>query len=181
MTGISTGSSGNRAYYGGAALALLTAFLIVWTKIVQDDGNANGSFMLILAVGVGGSACEFGRAGMARTMVGVAIMQLLLGMLIATAPITAAAADGIFKAVAYNCIAAASWLLSAMLFRAAAKNACRAINRAGEFPLRPVLFQPELNNADFRSPCRPCRPCRRRPWALRSLYLPARPRWSLRW
>jgi hypothetical protein len=123
MTGISTGSSGNRAYYGGAALALLTAFLIVWTTIVQDDGNANGSFMLILAVGVGGFACEFGRAGMARTMVGVAIMQLLLGMLIATAPITAAAADGIFKAVAYNGIAAASWLLSAMLFRAAAKNA----------------------------------------------------------
>lgn len=122
MPGTSTISGGNRAYYAGVGVAMLTAFLLVWTTIVRDEGNASGVFMVILAAGVGGFACLFRPAGMARAMLGVTVMQLLLGMLIATAPITAHAPDGVSKALIYNGVAAALWLISAMFFRAAARN-----------------------------------------------------------
>jgi hypothetical protein len=59
---------------------------------------------------------------MARTMLGVAIMQALLGVAIATAPSTASTADGSFKALLFNGVFAALWLISATFFRAASKK-----------------------------------------------------------
>src|SRR5207344_1329543 len=84
-----TAMIGSRAYTAGAGVAILTSFLTVWTTVVRDDGNGLGFFMLIMAAVVGGFAARFQPAGMARTMLGVAIMQVLLGALIATAPSTA--------------------------------------------------------------------------------------------
>ena len=84
-----TSSNGNRAYRLGVGVALATAFLTVWTTVVRDDGNGIGFFLLIMAAAVGWFAAWFQAAGMARTMLGVAVMQGLLGMLIATAPSTA--------------------------------------------------------------------------------------------
>ena len=49
--------SGSGAYRAGVALAVLAAFLTVWTTIVRDDGNGAGFFMVIMAVGVGWFAC----------------------------------------------------------------------------------------------------------------------------
>ncbi|MGE0846369.1 MAG: hypothetical protein AB7L41_08865 [Flavobacteriaceae bacterium] len=104
------------------AVAVVTAFLIVWTTIVRDDGNAAGFFMLILATLVGGFAARFRPAGMARTMLGVAIMQVLLGMLVATAPSVANTPDGSFRAMLFCGGFTVLWLVSAALFRAAAKG-----------------------------------------------------------
>ena len=122
MTETSTPPIRTRYYRSGVALALLTSFLIVWTSIVRDDGHAAGSFMVILAAGVGAFAAWFRTDGMARTMAGVAVMQLLLGMLTATAPIVAQTPDGSFRAMLFNGVFATLWLISAVLFRIASKR-----------------------------------------------------------
>ena len=121
-----TGSSESRAYRAGVAVALLTSFLTVWTTIVRDDGTGIGFFLLIMAAAVGGFAARFRPAGMARTMLGVAIMQLLLGIAIATAPSTASTPDGVFRAMLFSGIFTALWLISAACFRVASKSDHRA-------------------------------------------------------
>ena len=121
MTSLSERASGSRAYQAGVAVAVLTSFLTVWTTIVRDDGNGIGFFLLIMAAAIGGFAAWFRPAGMARTMFGVAIMQLLLGMLIATAPSTASLPGGSFKALLFSAVFAGLWVISATFFRAAAK------------------------------------------------------------
>lgn len=113
-----TGSS----YRAGVGVAMLASFLTVWTTIVGDDGSGAANFMVILAVGVGWFAAELRAAGMARAMVGVAVMQALLGALTATAPITAAASGGMSKAILFNGFFTLLWLISAIFFRVAAKR-----------------------------------------------------------
>ncbi|HEY7005159.1 MAG TPA: hypothetical protein VH392_01615 [Sphingomicrobium sp.] len=115
--------TGKLAYRAGVAAALVTSFLTVWTTIVRDDGNGMSFFELIMAVAVGWFAAWFRPAGMARTMLGVAVMQLLLGIAIATAPVTAAIPDGPSRALLFSAIFAALWLVSAAFFRTAARAA----------------------------------------------------------
>ena len=63
-----------------------------------------------------------GGGSMARAMLGVAVMQAVLGALTATAPVTASVADGVLKAVLFNGVFSALWLLSARCFQSAAKE-----------------------------------------------------------
>ena len=114
-------ASGSRAYRAGAAMALLTAFLTVWTTIVRDDGDAAVFLLLIVASAAGAFTAWLRPAGMARAMLGVAAMQGLLGLAIATAPSTAHLAGGPVKALLFNGFFAALWLISAAFFFAAAK------------------------------------------------------------
>jgi hypothetical protein len=116
-------ASGSRAYRAGAAVALVTSFLTVWTTIVRDDGSGLGFFLLIMAAAVGGFSAWFRSAGMARTMLGIAIMQALLGVAIATAPSTAKMPDGSFKALLFSGFFTGLWLISATFFRSAALRA----------------------------------------------------------
>ena len=94
--------SGNGAYRAGIAVAVVAAFLTVWTTIVRDDGNGAGCFMVIMAVGVGWFAAGFHAEGMARAMVGVGAMQVALGSLIATAPVTANVLGESLKALLFT-------------------------------------------------------------------------------
>ena len=73
-------ASGIRAYRVGVAVAIVTSLLTVWTTVVRDDGTGIGWFLLIMAAAVGAFAAWFRPAGMARAMVGIAIMQALLGI-----------------------------------------------------------------------------------------------------
>ena len=114
--------SGSGAYRAGVAVAVVASLLTVWVTIVRDEGNAIGFFMVIMAVGVGWFSAWFRPSGMARTMLGVAIMQALLGILIATAPIVANVPGESFRALVFSGFFAALWLISAALFRAAAKG-----------------------------------------------------------
>ena len=114
--------SSEKTYSAAVAVALLASFLTVWTTIVRDDGTGIGFFLIIMAAVVGGFSAWFRPDGMARTMVGVAIMQLLFGAAIATAPSTGNVPDGQFKALLYNSFFAALWLISAALFRAASRR-----------------------------------------------------------
>ncbi|CAN5173362.1 hypothetical protein BH10PSE7_BH10PSE7_11160 [soil metagenome] len=115
-------ASASRAYRAGVAVALVTSVLTVWTTIVRDDGNGIGFFLLVMAAAVGAFSAWLRPAGMARTMLGVAIMQALLSVAIATAPSTASMPDGSLKAVLSGCFFAALWLISAALFRVAARG-----------------------------------------------------------
>jgi hypothetical protein len=119
--------SSEKAYRAGVIVALVTSFLTLWTTVVRDDGNGIGYFLLIMAAMVGGFSAWFRPAGMARTMLGVAIMQALLGALIATAPSTASMPDGSFKALLFSAMFAALWLVSAAFFRIAAKSGPKAV------------------------------------------------------
>jgi hypothetical protein len=112
---------GSGAYRAGIAVAAVASFLTVWTTIVRDDGNGMGFFMVILAVAAGWFAAWFRPAGMARTMLGVAVMQLAVGTLIATAPITANVPGESVKALVFSGLFALLWLVSGAFFRAAAK------------------------------------------------------------
>jgi len=112
-------SHGGLAYRAGIAVAGISSLLSVWTTIVRDDGNGAGSFMVILAVIVGWFAAGFRPSGMARAMAGVAIMQVMLGMLIATAPVTEAILGGPTKALVSCGGLAVLWLLSGAFFRKA--------------------------------------------------------------
>ena len=114
-----SGSSKSRAYRVGLGVAVVTSFLTVWTTVVRDDGTGIGFFLLIMAAAVGAFAAWFRPAGMARTMLGVATMQALLGIATATTPSSATMPDGSFKALLFSGFFAALWLISAALFRAA--------------------------------------------------------------
>ena len=120
MTGSSNQAGATRAYRIGIAIALIASFLTVWTTIVRDDGSGAGFFLVIMAAAVGGFAAWFNPAGMARAMIGVAIMQATFGIAIATAPLTASAPDGPLKALLFNGFFAILWLISAAFFRTAA-------------------------------------------------------------
>ena len=125
MTRSSRQGNGNRAYRAGVAVALATSFLTVWTTIVRDDGTGIGFFLVIMAAAVGGFAAWFGPAGMARTMLGVAIMQAAFALAIATAPSTANLPDGGLRSLSFSGMFVLLWLASAALFRASAQGEVR--------------------------------------------------------
>ena len=113
-------ASGSRAYRAGIAVALAASFLTVWTTFVRDDGTGIGYFLLVMAAATGGFAAWFQPAGMARAMLGVAVMQALLGIAIATAPSTASTPDGASRVLLFSSVFTVLWLVSAACFRAAA-------------------------------------------------------------
>jgi len=115
-------ASGSRAYRVGVAIVLVTSFLTVWTTIVRDDGNGMGFLLLVVTAAVGAFAAWFRPAGMARAMLGVAMMQALVGVAVATAPVTASVPDGSFKALVFSGFFVVLWLIAALCFRAAAKG-----------------------------------------------------------
>jgi hypothetical protein len=117
------GLGGSGLYRAGMIVAVLTCFLTVWTTVVRDDGTGISWFLVLMAAAVGGFAAGFRPAGMARTMLGVAIMQVLLGVAIATAPSSASFPDGLLKPLLFSGVFATLWLLSAAFFRAAATRA----------------------------------------------------------
>jgi len=114
-------ASVSRAYRAGAAIALIASLLTVWTTLVRDDGNGMAFFMLVMAAVIGGFAAWFGPAGMARTMLGVAIMQVLLGIATVTDPATANMTGGYYKASLFSGFFTLLWLISGAFFRAASR------------------------------------------------------------
>ena len=111
----------------GVGFGVLASFLTVWTTIVRDDGTGIGYFMVIMAALVGGFAAWFGPSGMARTMLGVAIMQVLLGVAAATAPSIANMPDGASKALLFSAFFTGLWLISAAFFRFASRRDHEAV------------------------------------------------------
>lgn len=115
-------ASGSRAFRAGVGIALVTSFLTVWTTLVRDDGNGGGFLLLVVTAMVGAFTAWMRPAAMARAMLGVAGMQVIIGLAIATAPITANDPEGPFRALAASGVFAALWLISATCFYGAARG-----------------------------------------------------------
>jgi hypothetical protein len=110
------------AYGLGPAIALAPSFLTVWTTVVRDDGNGIGFLMLVMAAAVGAFAAGFRAAGMARAMLSVAGIQAFLGLMIATAPTTAHAPQGVVGVLLASGVFVALWLIAAGCFWRAARR-----------------------------------------------------------
>ena len=121
--------STSMAYRAAVALAVAAAFLLVWINLAvgivgsEDNPTNLGFFLLVLAAAVGAFAAEYRSRGMARAMLGVAVVQLLLGIVIATAPSTAQVEPmGAWGVLMISGFFAGLWLTSAALFRLAGRG-----------------------------------------------------------
>jgi hypothetical protein len=107
------------AYRAGAAVALFTAFLTIWINLavgmIGDEGNPlNLIFGGVIAVAIlGGFVARFQPIGMAWTMAATAFVQAATVIPALTTEPRTAALIGAFTL---------PWLLSAGLFRAAARR-----------------------------------------------------------
>jgi hypothetical protein len=120
MTDLSERPRAGRAYPAGFAIALAVSFLTLWTTIVRDDGSGLGRLAPVMAAAVAAFAVRLAPAGLARAALGVAVLQILIGLADATAPSTAAQPHGALKALAFSGVFAVFWLGSAACMRAAA-------------------------------------------------------------
>lgn len=78
--------------------------------------------MIIMAAGMGAYATHLRADGMARAMLGVAVMQMTFTALKATAPITAKLPGGVNQALIGGGLFTVLWLACALLFRAADRS-----------------------------------------------------------
>ena len=114
--------SGALTYRAGVVVAAGTAFLITWSNlavgIIGDEGNPlNQIFFGVIAIAaVGSFLVRFRARGMAVTMAATAAAQF------ATAFVTLAYEQIVFAIVG---VFALGWLLSAWLFREAARGEAR--------------------------------------------------------
>lgn len=116
------------AYRGGVAAALAAAFLMIWMNlavgIVGEDNPLNFNFfMLVFAAAIGAFTARGEPAGLARAMLGVAAVQILLAIAIATDPSTAREPAGAAGVSLLCGFFTGLWLLSAALFRRASRKA----------------------------------------------------------
>jgi hypothetical protein len=117
-------------YRGAMAVALLTAFLLIWVNLavgfIGDEGNpANLMFAGVLAIGlIGAIAARFRAAGMARAMAATAFAQALVAAI-------ALVAGGLGGNEAHwpaellipSAVFTGLWLAAAWLFGKAAQSA----------------------------------------------------------
>jgi hypothetical protein len=122
-------ASGNKAYRGGAAVALATAFLLVWINgavgIIGSEGNpANFMFLVVIAIAIAGAiVARFEAPGMARAMSVAAAAEALVGLIALAWRLGASEPPGMVGVLVLINFFALLWLLAAWLFRRAARTA----------------------------------------------------------
>jgi len=122
-----TRRAGSWAYRLGAGVAVLAAFLLVWVNaavgLLGDEGNpANLMFVGVIAVALAGSiAGRFQPDGMAKAMFAAAAAQLLAGLVGLAAGWASPGGEGIYEVLLGTTLFGGLWLLSAALFRSAAR------------------------------------------------------------
>jgi hypothetical protein len=115
------------AYRAAVGVALAAAFILVWMNaavgiIGSEDDHANLMYGGVLAVGIiGAIVARFQPDGMARALVATALAQALVAAIALVAGL-GAPGSGPLEIVALNGFFAALWLISAWLFRKAARE-----------------------------------------------------------
>lgn len=121
-------ASGSLSYRLGAAVALATAFLLVWINLAvgiigSEDNPLNLLFFGVIALGLAGSlAARFRAAGMALAMTIAAAMQALIGLAVFVLGLAATEPPGPVGLLALIEVFALPWLVSAWFFRSAARG-----------------------------------------------------------
>jgi hypothetical protein len=134
----------NSAYRAAVGVALAAAFILVWVNaavgiIGSEDNNANLMYGRVLAVGIAGAiVARFQPHGMACALVATALAQALVAAIALVAGL-GSPGSGPLEIAALNGFFAALWLISAWLFRKAARSKLpraqrRRLTRAVRFP-----------------------------------------------
>jgi hypothetical protein len=124
--------SRDRAYRAAAGLALATAFILAWANLAvgvigSEDNPANLMIDAVLAVGIVGVVlARFRPRGMARALAATALAQVLVAVI--------ALFSGWGFAGAATAFFSGLWLLSAWLFRKAARQQAAASSPTAQAP-----------------------------------------------
>ena len=119
---------GNYAYRAAASVALAAAFILIWLNLAlgiigTEDDPANLMYGGVLAVGIVGAViAQFQPHGMARALFATALAQVLVGAVALIARLGATGPTWPANILGLTGLFAALWLLSAWLFRKAARQ-----------------------------------------------------------
>jgi len=119
---LATRKLGDPAYRAGVTTAFAAALLLTWVNVVggltgnQQNPQQVAFLVLFLTAGVGAFAAQARPDGMARAMLGVAVVQAILTGLTVTDPSTASDPRGVAGFVLLSGYFTALWLVSAALF-----------------------------------------------------------------
>ena len=115
------------AYRAAAGVAVVAAFILIWINLAvgiigSEDNPANLLFGAVLAVGIlGALIVRFQPQGMARVLAATALAQALVGVIALVAGLDSATANWRGAIVVLTGFFATLWLVSAWLFRKAAR------------------------------------------------------------
>lgn len=118
----------NLTYRAAVGVALATALLLIWANgavglIGSENNPANLMYGAVLAVGVIGAViARFRPVGMARTLLATALAQALVAAIALVAGMDRDPGSSVAEIVNVNGFFVALWLLSAGLFRGAARR-----------------------------------------------------------
>jgi hypothetical protein len=118
--------TGNIAYRAAVGVAVVAAFILIWINLAvgvigSEDNPANLLYGGVLAVGIiGATIARFQPRAMARALVATALAQALVAIIAISAGL-GMPWSGPLELLALNGFFAALWLLSAWLFRRAAR------------------------------------------------------------
>jgi len=118
--------TGNIAYRAAVGVAVAAAFILVWINLAvgiigSEDNSANLMYGGVLAVGiVGAIVARFQPNGMARALAATALAQASVAVIALVAGMGYPASPPL-EILGVNAFFAALWLLSAWLFRRAAR------------------------------------------------------------
>ena len=118
----------NNAYRAAVGVALAAAFILVWMNLAvgiigNEDNPANLMYGGVLAVGlIGAVIARFRPDGMSRALVATALAQTLVGVIALIAGWGSTGANWPQVIVFLTLFFAALWLVSAWLFRKAARE-----------------------------------------------------------
>lgn len=119
--------TGNAAYRTAAGVAVAAAFILVWMNLAvgligSEDNPANLMYGGVLAVGfMGAIVARFKPRGMPRALFATAFAQALVAMIALIAGMGYPASPPL-ELLGVNALFVALWLVSAWLFRKAARD-----------------------------------------------------------
>ncbi len=122
----------NIAYRSAVGVAVVAAFILIWMNLAvgiigSEDNPANLMYGGVLAVAVlGALLVRFRPHGMARALAATALAQVLVGVIALIAGLGSTGANWPRVIVVLTGFFAALWLISAWLFRKAAREQASA-------------------------------------------------------
>jgi hypothetical protein len=120
--------TGNVAYRAAVGVAVVAAFILIWMNLAvgiigSEDNPANLMYGGVLAVAIlGALVVRFQPRGMARALAATALAQALVGVIALIGGLGSTGANWPRVIVVLTGFFAALWLLSAWLFRKAARE-----------------------------------------------------------
>ncbi len=125
---LATRMTGNTAYRAAVGVAVVAAFILIWMNLAvgiigSEDNPANLMYGGVLAVAIlGGLIVRFQPDGMARVLAATATAQAFVGAIALMAGLGSTGANWPRVIVVLTVFFSALWLISAWLFRKAARE-----------------------------------------------------------